>query len=127
MKAGWKLMAKVKVNLSTKMIPRQVKQITDGWNLLKSKTKISAMRTILAFLFTLLFAGIALGQKPTREQMETQKAEALKDAKQQVTDLKKEIADAKARNEDAESIKQLEDQLRIVEKMVTVLDNTSLS
>ena len=79
------------------------------------------MRLIILLLFTFLFSGIAISQKPTRQQIEAQKKEALDDAKQQVADLKKQIAEAKANNEDPESIKDMEKQLATMEQMITML------
>ena len=40
MKAGWKLMVKVKANRLIKMILLQAKQITGEWNLSKYRTKL---------------------------------------------------------------------------------------
>lgn len=64
---------------------------------------------------------------PTQNEIETQKQEALNEARQQVADLKKEIAEAKAKGEDPESIKELEKQLATLEQMVTMLAGTNLS
>jgi len=84
-------------------------------------------RFSILFLFALIAFSIASPQAPSKAQIEAQKSEALKDAKSQAAELKKEIAEAKAKNEDPENIKQLEEQLSVVEKMVTVLGTTNFS
>jgi hypothetical protein len=85
------------------------------------------MRTIFFFLFIACVTTSLFSQKPTAKEIETQKQEALKDAKQQVADLKKDIALSKTANEDPEAIKEMEKQLKILEQMVTMLAGTNLS
>jgi hypothetical protein len=84
-------------------------------------------RFSILLLFALIVFSIASPQAPSKAQIDAQKSEALKDAKSQAAELKKEIAEAKAKNEDPENIKQLEQQLGVVEKMVTVLETTNFS
>ena len=56
------------------------------------------MRILFFFLFILCGTIPLLSQQPTAKEIEAQKQEALKEAKQQVAEFKKDIADAKAKN-----------------------------
>jgi hypothetical protein len=84
-------------------------------------------RFFILLLSALAVFNIASPQAPSKKQIDAQKSEVLKDAKSQAAQLKKEIAQAKANNEDPENIKDLEEQLGVMEKMVTVLEGTDLS
>lgn len=98
------------------------------------------MRTIIVLFLFITIAGknvfsqashkkVASSNRanPTQNEIEAQKQEAIREAKQQVADLKKDIAEAKAGGEDPESIKEMEKQLVTLEKMVTMLAGTNLS
>jgi hypothetical protein len=83
---------------------------------------------ILFLILCLGFSIVSISQDdkpPTQKEIEVQKQEAIKEAKQQVTDLKKDIAKAKAEKEDPESIQEMEKQLATLEKMVAMLENTN--
>jgi hypothetical protein len=85
------------------------------------------MRLILFLLCIAFFLGSASAQPPTKQQIQAQKTEALKEARSTADDLRKQIAGAKAANEDPSSIKELEKQLATVDQMVTVLEKTDFS
>jgi len=87
------------------------------------------MRIFFLILFlTFSVAGFSQDDKqPTQKEIEAQKQEAIKEAKQQVADLKEEIAEAKAKGEDPESIKEMEKQLATLQNMVAMLEKTNLS
>jgi len=87
------------------------------------------MRIIFLF-FSLFFSIVCFSQDdkpPTQKEIEAQKQEAIKEAKQQLTDLKKDIAQAKADKSDPESIQEMEKQLAMLEKMVAMLEKANLS
>ncbi|HET9744728.1 MAG TPA: hypothetical protein VFP97_03380 [Chitinophagaceae bacterium] len=80
------------------------------------------MRTIFFFLFIFCLSTSLFAQNPSAKEIEAQKQETLRDAKQEVADLKKEIAKAKLEKEDPASIKEMEKQLATLEQMVSMLE-----
>ncbi len=60
--------------------------------------------------------------RPSQKQMREQVQEAKGDAEKQIADLEKQIDDAKVRGDDSQSIKEMEDQLAMMKKMLGVID-----
>src|SRR5258706_895436 len=60
--------------------------------------------------------------RPSQKQMREQVQEAKSDAEKQIAELEKQIADAKVRGDDQQSIKEIEDQLAMMKKMLGVID-----
>jgi hypothetical protein len=84
-------------------------------------------RIILFFLLACLLSQAAFSQKPSPKEIEAQKAEAARDARKQMEEMEKQIAEAKARNEDPATIKELEEQLALVKKMLGVIEKAGTS
>jgi len=76
--------------------------------------------TIISLLF--LFIGkSAFPQTPSKQEIQNQMSQAIKELNQQISELEKQIADAKKNKEDPETIKGLEDQLIMLKKQVEMM------
>src|SRR5437773_392142 len=80
------------------------------------------MRFIIVFLLVFLIVKPVWPQQPSKEQIQAQMKQTKLEAQQQITDLEKEIAEAKKNGEDPEAIKELENQLATMKKMMGVVD-----
>lgn len=83
------------------------------------------MRLIIIIHLALLITQPVLSQQPTKEQMQAQMKQAKLEAQQQIAELEKEIADAKKKGEYPETIKDLENQLATLKKMLGVVDKAA--
>ncbi len=85
---------------------------------------------ILLFILGIAFSICVSAQddkRPSNSQVQAQMKQAALEAKKQRDDIRKQIADAKTNNEDPVTIKQLEDQLGTLDKMVRMLEGTNLT
>lgn len=121
MKAGWKQMAKAKVNQLIRMIILLVKQITEELSLSKSNFQITVMRILLFILFLFCIAPVSIVSAQSKEEIQKQMQEAVNELNKQITDLEKQITEAKNNKEDPESIKQMEDDLAMLKKQVAMM------
>ncbi|MEO7263704.1 MAG: hypothetical protein ABIW38_02275 [Ferruginibacter sp.] len=78
---------------------------------------------IIAFSFSIHLC--AQDEVPSKSEMQTQMKKAITDAKKQWDDVKLRLAKAKAKNEDPESIKQLEDQVTMLDNMINQLEGVN--
>ncbi len=84
------------------------------------------MRIILLLFISLLvqYSATAQTPMPSQKEMQEQMQQAKRDAAQLTADLEKQIAVAKLNKEDPSAIKQLEDQLATMKKMLGLMDQT---
>lgn len=86
------------------------------------------MRTTF-FLIVLIFSVVARSQDdkpPSKEEMQAELQQTIKEAKQQIDEIKLQIAEAKKNNDDPETIKQMEQQLVSLQQMVSMLEKTNI-
>jgi hypothetical protein len=94
------------------------------------------MRPIVVALFAFFIVTTGLSQPPSKEQktvqnpsqaqIQAQMNQAKNEAQQQITELENDIAEAKKNEEDPETIKDLENQLALMKKMLGIMDKTDL-
>ena len=93
------------------------------------------MRITIAFIIVLFFTQPGLTQapsktqKPVKNQMQGQMAQAINELNKQIVDLEKQIAEAKKNKEDEATIQELESRASMLKKQVTMMQgvNKSLS
>ncbi|TMI91766.1 MAG: hypothetical protein E6H08_12895 [Bacteroidetes bacterium] len=78
------------------------------------------MRYVI-FLFLFFAFQSAFAQTPSKQDIQNQMKQAIKELNQQITNLEKQIEEAKKNKEDSETIKGLEDQLALLKKQVIMM------
>jgi DNA repair exonuclease SbcCD ATPase subunit len=83
------------------------------------------MRRLFLLLLMSLMVRPAFSQTPqkdmSKQEMQHQIADAIKELNNQIADLEKQLAEAKKNKDDAETIKDLEDQLKMLRKQVDMM------
>ena len=79
------------------------------------------MRIIIILLLISFTVKPAFTQVPTKQEMQNQMAQAIKELNDQIAELEKQIVEAKKNKEDSESIKQMEDELSMLKKQVAMM------
>ncbi len=83
---------------------------------------------LLSLLLIFCNSGFSQNEKPpTKEQMQAELQQSIRDAKQEIEETKKQIAEAKKNKDDPESIDQLQKQLESLQQMVTLLEKTNIT
>ncbi|MBS1918995.1 MAG: hypothetical protein JST17_01965 [Bacteroidetes bacterium] len=79
------------------------------------------MRILIFFFLFSFIIQPAFTQVPTKQEMQNQMAQVVKELNEQIADLEKQIAEAKKNKEDDSVIKELQDQMALLKKQVEMM------